>query len=90
MGYAVASDAVLDALKQDPKVHLDGNAHAAVGISMYWESLYFSCSWRMNNIKYIFLILVLYITLGIVLAICAFYIIIASLLIHGARTVRLH
>merc|ERR1712243_2802 len=63
VGYTVASDAVLDALKQDPSVHLDGNAHAAVGI-------------------------IVYITLGIVLAICAFYIIIASLLIHGARTSR--
>ena len=43
MGYAVASDAVLDALKQDQNVQLGGDA-AAVGISMYWESLYFSCS----------------------------------------------
>jgi len=63
VGYSVASDAVIDHLKQDPNVHLDGDAQAAVGIAVY-------------------------VTLAIVLAICAFYIIIASLLIHGARTGR--
>ena len=37
----------------------------------------------------IFLFLGVYITLSIVFIICVFYIIIASLLIHGARTVSL-
>ena len=81
IGFAVlpAGDQVEDALKESEHQLITDDDVFGLGL---FEIV---C----GNNQHIYIFIVLYITMSIVFIICVFYIIIASLLIHGARTVTI-